>query len=276
MAFPGNLPGVVRHYCERCAMYRDAAQIRQVGGARGMLACGVCGGALRAEQQRVSAPYAVELAKAFLFPFTPWMLATIGMTTVGATFCRFVPIFGGILAAAVIASMLFAVIRATGQGRDDLGLEEMSSDGFSSWFHPLGRYVLTILVSFAPAVLALFMLGWPEGAAVVYGLGALGALYFPAGVIVAAHNEGCVAPLMPWLGVQLIVRIPGPYFITLGFLVVGLALSAASRAVATLLLTALASVPVGPGMLAMVIVLLPLVAMARMLGLLLREHAHEL
>jgi len=267
---------LTRYYCERCGLYRDGASVRSVQrGHVSIPACGACGDALRLEQQRVSEPFPMVLARAFLFPFSPVMLVTIAVTGAAVVFVRFVPLVGGALSSTMVLSLIFAVVRATGAGRDDLGLEGIS-EHFWDWFQPLVRYVLTLLVAFGPAALLTLLLGYHAGAALVLPALALGALYFPAGIIVAAHNEGCIAPFNPFIGLRLIARIPGPYFVTLAFLLVAAVSTWLMLAALVALDRMLSAIPFLPVLVSTVLILIGPVVMARLLGLLMREYKDDL
>lgn len=263
---------LTRLYCERCGLYRDGPGVRQVQSGRGFLpSCVVCGDALHHEAQRVSEPYPKVLLRAFLFPFQPWLLVTLAVAGVVISFARFVPVFGAAFSATIVLSLIFAIIRATAAGRDDLGLEGVDTS-LAGWFHPVIRYLLTLLVAFGPAAVLALKLGYPEGAHVVLPALALGVVYLPAGIVVAAHNEGCVAPLNPIVGVQLIARIPGPYFVTLGFLALASLITVAMQLAIGALHHALSGIAFLATMFAISASLVGPVVMARMLGLLLREH----
>lgn len=266
---------LVRRFCERCQAYRDGPSVRLLGSpAHPIAACAVCGEALRAEQQRVTRPLSAELTRAFLFPFSPVVLAGLAGVVVVSWLASFVPLFGGMLSAAVVLGSVFLVIRSSAEGRDDMSSDVELSSSFWSWMSPLARYLATFLVAYAPALVALFVLGRSSGVPVAIGAAVLGTLYLPAGMIVAAHQEGCLGALNPTPGVQIIFRIPGPYFLTLGFLLLSMVVGAATTWVAGKI--AAIPVPVLTSLAARLIGLYAPVVMARQLGVLMYEHGEEL
>lgn len=264
---------LVRHWCERCQTYRDGAGIRRVGaGAAAISSCASCGGALRAEVQRVKAPLTGALLGAFLFPAgsLPVAATWVGVA-VGSAFVAFVPLIGGFLSITLVLWYLFAIVRVTSLGHDDFGSVGYDAIHPSEWFHPLIRYTLTLLVAFLPALAALVLLG-AAGTTLAYALGFLGLLYLPAGMVIAAHAEGCLSPLNPTVAIRLIARIPGAYLLTLVALTLAAAVGVAIAQLATVFLS-------GSIVLALSGRIASLYApsvMARMLGVMVREHSEEL
>lgn len=269
---------VLRRFCERCGAYREPHQIRMVGPqASAVPMCATCGGALRTEHQRQAAPFGSELARAFVFPFQVVVAIPAVAIAIFVTLAGFVPFLGGWLSTAfggiLNVSFVFLVVRATAEGRDDLASDTEIAGNVWLWFSPLIRYFLTLLVAFTPALAALVFLGWTASAPLVLALALLGLLYLPAGIIVAAHNEGCIAPLNPVPAVQIIFRIPGAYFLTLVFLLLAATLGGAVVYGASLVL---GSIPILGALVLRVIGLYAPVVMGRQLGLLMREHGEEL
>jgi hypothetical protein len=260
---------LVRNWCERCQTYREGAQIRQVAGVG---SCASCGSALRREVQRVTRPLFFELLRSFVFPVgslavaATWVLASLS-----SSFAAFLPLIGGLLSLTIVLSYLFAIIRVTSLGHDDFGSVSFDALHVTEWFHPLIRYVLTLLVAFLPALITLVVLG-AAGAIASYAVALLGLVYLPAGLVVAARAEGCLAPLNPIPSLQLIARIPAAYLLTL------LALSLAAGAGVGISLVE-RSVVGSSFLLALVGRVFELYApsvMARMLGVMVREHAEVL
>jgi hypothetical protein len=234
-----------------------------------MVVCGTCGGALRTEEQRVAQPLPRALVRAHLYPFAPAIAVSIVVTGLVSAFAAYVPLIGALLSATIAIGFVFLVLRASAEGRDDLAMDTEVAESAADWFAPLIRYLLTWLVSFAAAGFALLLLGWPTGALPAAVLGILGLVYFPAGIIVAAHGGGCLGPLNPVPGVQLIARIPGAYFMTLAFLVLTLALGYGVVAVAQRLF---GGIPfLGPALVRVLGLVAPVI-MARQLGILVHEH----
>jgi hypothetical protein len=266
---------VIRRYCDRCQAYRDGPQTRNAGPPQAPIpVCAACGGGLRVEQQRIAQPLTSALLGAFAFPFKPAVAAAVAGVALVSYFVQLIPLFGNALAATTILTSVFLALRGTAEGRDDLASEMEISESFMLWFSPLIRYLLTLGVAYGPPIAALFILGWPAGAAVVIALAALGTFYLPAGMIVAAHQEGCLGPLNPIPGARIIARIPGPYLLTLGFLLLSLLVGAVLGYVAHLV--ASIPVPVVTALCARAINLFAPLVMARQLGLLVREHGEEL
>lgn len=261
---------VLRRFCEQCSAYREPHQTRSVGPERSpLVVCGSCGGVLRTEAQRIAEPLPRALVRAHLYPFAPAIAVSIAVTGLVSAFAAYVPLIGGLLSATIAIGFVFLVLRASAEGRDDLAVDTEIAESLVDWFAPLVRYLLTWVVCFAPAGFALFALGWPAGAAPAAVLGVLGLGYFPAGIIVAAHGGGCVGPLNPVPGVQLIARIPGAYFMTFAFLVLTLVLGFGVVAVAQRLF---GGIPfLGPALVRVLGLVAPVI-MARQLGILVHEH----
>lgn len=260
---------LVRHWCEHCRAYREGAGIRPVAG---LASCVNCGAALRRESQRVSPPLFLELLRSFVFPVGSLAVAaTWVIASLLTSFTAFVPLIGGLLSSTIVLSYLFAIIRFTSLGHDDFGSVSFDALHVTEWFHPLIRYLLTLFVAFLPAITTFVVLG-PAGAVVIYAVAFVGLLYLPAGLVVAARAEGCLGPLNPLPSLQLIARIPGAYVLTLLALVVAAGVAAG--------ITSVERAVVGSSfLLALVGRVLELYApsvMARMLGVMVREHAEEL
>jgi hypothetical protein len=92
-------------------------------------------------------------------------------------------------------------------------------------------------------------------------------------LIVSAHREGCLGPLNPVPAVRIIARIPGPYLLTLGFLLVALVLGFAVVYLTALLV---GGIPIVGALALRVFGLYAPVVMARQLGVLVYEHREEL
>lgn len=264
----------LRRFCEHCGVYREAQETRWSGPAHAAVAvCATCGGALRKEVQRVTVPITQALLRAFVYPFAPAIAVSTLLAALASAFVSFVPLIGGLLSATVVVAYLFLVLRASAEGRDDLASDTEVAGSVVLWLEPLVRYLLTWVVAFSGAGLAFFALGWPASAPVIVVLAALGALYLPAGMIVTAHREGCLGALNPVPAVRIIARIPGPYLLTLGFLLVALVLG---YAVVYLTALTLGQVPILGGLALRVFGLYAPVVMARQLGVLVHEHSEEL
>jgi hypothetical protein len=257
-------------FCHACAKTLASGEVRVVPAGTGVLrTCPGCGGAVIAETSRVVQPFAKTLAGAFVWPVrVPVVFYGVGV----ALLCALVGLapFGGVLAASAELGFLFLVIRRTGQGTENLEPTDLDV-GLYEWIRPLLRYIGALLVSFGPAFFVLLLGGGLVGSAVA---ACLGALFLPAAIVVAAHSETADQAMNPLRGLSLIARIPGAYLLTVVFLVLALAthvgidvfLREVSASVG-----AAAAVVLGP-----LLRLYPAVVCARMLGLLVREHAEEL
>jgi hypothetical protein len=135
---------------------------------------------------------------------------------------------------------------------------------------------MTLGVSLAVSVFAgaagFLPFGGLIGAGIRFGwLFAIGVLYLPAALIVAAHDERWLAPLNPAPAVALITRIPGSYFVACAMLLGLFAFSGGAVAAARTL-----GMPFVGSAIEWVLGSLPLVAAARMLGILVYEKREEL
>lgn len=223
-----------------------------------------------------SRPYALELLAAFAYPIQRTAPAVFVGVALVSQLLSYVPLVGGLMSGAVVLGYLFAVLRASANGDDEL---PMGGD-FTDWDDfagPIVRYVGAIVVCFVPAVVLAFVAPWDEAWALpaVVAAALAGLAYMPAAIIIAAHGSGCLSVLNPVGGVQLIGRLPLAY--TLTTLAVGLTV-ALDVGVVTLLRTVAAVIPVPflPGFAVRVVGLyFPIVAF-RMLGGLISHHEDEL
>lgn len=263
------------YWCEPCQRELLATQVEEIRSGTGFMAiCPTCRRPLRAATGDLAErPFAQVLAGAFLFVARPASLAWIAGMALVATFVTYVPFFGGILSAIVQISYLFGVLRASSAGEDDFVVAPDDITDTWSWLAPLMRYSITVAIAVLPALVAGFLTGNP----VAVGVGVLvGAVYLPAGMIVAAHGSGCLGPINPVPAAQIVGRIPGPYAMTLGFLAIAAVLGYGLINTGAHVAAALKGVPVLPGVVQLVAGLIPAVVMARMLGLLVYEHGHRI
>ena len=166
---------------------------------------------LETEHSRVVRPLAGELAGAFAYPFRPLTLIFSLAVALFAGAAGFLP-FGGLIGAGIRFGWLFAVLRAASVGNDDVETDasNISASPFG-WIGPAVRALVASFVAFLPAIVAAVWLG-ERGVLVAAALGLIGALYLPAALIVAAHDERWLAPANPGPAIALITRIPGSYF----------------------------------------------------------------
>lgn len=215
-------------------------------------------------------PLAAELATAFLYPFRPMTLVVSLVVALFAGAAGFLP-FGSLIGAGIRFAWLFAILRTASVGSEDVAVDPSEiSSSIVGWVGPAFRVFLACLVAFLPAVMVALVLG-ESGMLGVAALGLAGGLYLPAALIVAAHDDRWLAPLNPAPAVMLIARIPGSYFTACAMLFVLFALSGGVSAGAQRLDMGIVS-----SLLQWVLGFLPLVAAARMLGILVHEKREEL
>lgn len=258
------------YWCATCSRSLGSSQVRVVPAGTGVLrACPECGGAVQAETSRTVEPFTKTLVGAFFWPVRPpvsyW---TLGVA-VACAIVGFFPLVGPVLAFMGQLGFVFIVIRRTGQGSEHLEAE-VSGDAFD-WLRPMLRYVAALIVSFGPG-LSVLAFGGPGWALLGLALLGAGTLYLPAALVVAAHSIS--ATLNPLPGLALIRRIPGPYFLTVLFLVVALSTHGLVRIAVHEIGAELG--PFIAAFAAPVLGMYPSIVCARMLGLLVREHTEEL
>jgi hypothetical protein len=271
-----------RFWCEECKRSLGGSEVEEIlAGTTTFTMCPACKRAVVAEAgpapdvvgTRVE-PLPRVLAGAFLYPFRPQTLLLLGGVLLLSILVGLVPFLGGLLARAVQAAFLFQIVRSTADGQDDWVFGADDSGDIADWISPLGRYLGAFVTAGAPALAA-----WigTQSPALTLAAGALGLVYLPAAFIAASYKSGgCLGPLNPLPALGVILRIPGPYAITLGFL----ALVVGADVGLFVALAALARAPGGGAIAAMLLSLaagiISSTVMARMLGLLVREHGDEL
>ena len=272
------------YWCDTCNRQLLETQVEEVRSGTGFLpVCPTChravhpdggrdAGAAPPDLGRVVASFPTTLLGAFAYPFRPWSLGLTAALVLLTSFVAFVPIVGFLLVAILQITYLFNIVRTTAAGEDDMTVALDSGNDMLDWLAPLVRYTLALVVAFTPAFL---VFGLTRSTPLAVGVGVLGALYLPAALITAAHGSGCLGPINPIPAAQIIARIPGPYLLTVAFLGVAGALAFGLR-IASDKLVAVVPIPFIPALLAGVVQLLAPVAMARLLGLLVREHGEEL
>lgn len=235
-------------------------------------------------------PFATDLGKAYLYPFQ-WMfpVVVIGVAAFSQAF-GYTPYVGAFLSAGFWATAVFTALRYAANGRNDL--PGMEFDGFYEMALPGVRFMLAI---FVPAVLlgvlyGVLAVGSASAESVLTGesrfslasapllfLVALGLwlIYLPASLILAAHSTGCLGGLNLVGGVQLIVRAPLAYALTVG--------AAAPAGLATIGVWTAANIvdqavpiPFVIGFAGKALALVPGMIVGRILGLFIWHHEHEL
>lgn len=259
-------------YCARCRREIDEADIQRiVSGSTVTLACPRCDSVFMQNESRVVKPLVPELATAFYYPFR-WTTLIVTLVIVFlAAGAGFIPVVGGFIAAGIRFGWLFAILRAASDGSEDVEVDASNIGGsLFEWIGPGIRFFLATFVAFLPALIAASALGDPTsflvGALVVFGL-----LYLPAGVIAAAEANVWYAPLNPAPALMLIARIPGAYAIACVMLIVLFGISSGVVAAVSRI-----EVPFVGAILAGILGYFPLVAAARMLGILVYEKREEL
>lgn len=258
-------------YCRRCNREAGPADVKRLKAGSGeLLTCATCGEVLVKEHSRVVKPLAAELATAFVYPFRPLTLIVSLVIAIFAGAASFMP-FGSLLGAGIRFGWLFAILRAASVGSEDVEVDPSEiSSSMVGWVGPALRVLLASFVAFLPAIAAAAMLG-EAGTLFAAPLAVAGGLYLPAALIVAAHDERWLAPLNPVPVVRLIARIPGSYFTACAMLFALFAFSEAAVAGARALDMGIAS-----RVIEWVLGFVPLVAAARMLGILVHEKREEL
>ena len=254
------------YWCGACHRGLTQSETRTIGAGSGTTnACGACGGLVTQEQSRVVRPLAGELARSVALAFRPITLAITLAVLVLSGFTSFVPIAGGLLATGLRFGYLFAVLRSASAGQETVSLAGEDAGSIVAWFMPAVRMIFVVAIAYGPAV-ALGLSFHAPVLGVLFAL--LGTIYLPAAVIVAAHADGMGDVLNPVTAFYLIARIPGPYAIACGMVVVLLAVSVGLFvAVLQLLGTSVLGLFFAP-----FFALQSLVCVARLLGTLVHEN----
>ena len=261
--------------CEWCNTYIDDLDVRRVhmpgSRARAIASCPHCGLVVHREVSRVAAPLVPALLAAFRFPFAPKVaVMALGIAVMDALtgFVPWVttPILGG-----MVISYLFAIVMTTKAGKDDAAWS-MEFGDLWDFVLPCLRFAIVLCVALAP--FAGTMVAF-DGPLAYVGL-VFAFLYAPGALMVAAHDESVLRGLDPRPVARIFARIPGPYMILVGLGAVVLPLSAlVIHAENQLALFGIALPFVWPILSVPVVLYFPIVY-ARMLGIVLREHAYEL
>jgi hypothetical protein len=268
----------IAYRCDTCAEYVDAAMLREVrvreGAADCIRACPKCGMAVREERSRVVRPFLGLLVGAFRWPlrrdvaFALFALGLMGFV------CKLLFTSLGTPVAVIIAIMyLLAIVRTTGLG-DERAPHAVDWVNATDLLRPAFRFYLAWSLAFIPVGLA--QIG--GGSLVMMSLGALlGMLYLPAGLILAAHSDGWLAPLNLLKATRLALRMPRNYLLTSVFVVV---LTWIALAIFTLLELLYERTPMPMGIAVGIVfyvgwLVVPAI-IARMLGILVREHVPEI
>jgi len=259
-------------HCVSCQRYFAEEELKKIPAGSGFLhACPTCGRAVAEERSRVARSMPPLLAGAFLYPVRGATLFVVLGTLLALTVTSYVPFVGGILSTSLLVGFLFAVLRSTAAGSEELEVSAEDIGDRAAWLRPLFKYLLALAISFGPGAVAWTLLGGGEAGPLPWILAGVGALYLPAALVVAAHARTTLGALNVAAGVGFIARLPAAYLLTSAFSLVAMALGALLYRGAIGV-----TVPVLGGLLRGVAMIYgPMVAM-RMLGLLVEEHAEEL
>lgn len=262
--------------CEWCSTYLEDAEVRRVpfaGGsvARALAACPHCGLVVHREISRVVVPLVPALLGAFRFPFAPnvaWMVLALAIT---AALTSFLPLVGTPILGGMVLSYLFAIVVTTKQGKED-GPWWMDFADVWDFLRPYLKFVTVLVVALVPLGLTMLAFDGPLGyAGLVFAF-----FYAPGALMIAAEEGGVFRGLDPRPVVRIFLRIPGPYLLLVGLGAVVLPLAALVLHLENQLLLIGIAVPfLWPILSVPVILYFPMVY-ARMLGIVLREHAYEL
>lgn len=263
-------------YCPRCAKESARFTCRPTTiRDETLLLCGACGGVTRAVTVREERPLLSVYAEVWRYVLRGDGAIALLALSIGAWLLSFIPLLGGIAAAGVKLSYFFSVIRTSARGSDDLP----HAADFTDWgdlIRPTVRSMIAFAVALGPLVAAL---GMSDGGASRVLAGLVGAgwavAYLPGAMIMASLHDGCFGGANPLPVMELARRIPRDYALTAAVL---LAMAIAALALAAL--GAMVRVPVlfvstvVRVLIDAVVLTMPL-AMARVLGLLLRERSDE-
>lgn len=205
------------------------------------------------------------------------LIAAAGLG-LGMTLAGYLPIVGGVLAAGMALTYLFAIIQHTTRDDDDLPLPV----DFISWGDlavPFIRFLTALVVAALPAIAGITLRGGALNLPLQFleaVLCLVSVAYVPAAVAQAALSSGWFGAVNPLPGISLVARIPRDYGVTV-FVLAGLGCFAmVISAIAALAARTMHVIPVFPTILMnFASVLVPMI-MARALGIMLRERKHEL
>jgi len=254
--------------CDDCDKTFASDALKRVGGRAALLACPFCGhGVRKAVQGRVVAPFGSVLTGAFAFPLKePAALLALGLAVALVSYLPFGRLFG----CSTAIGYCFAIVRKTYRGGD----RAPEPADFASWvdlLSPIVRYAFVFFTAQVPGLIAL-VAGAPP--AVVAALGVLGLAYVPAALIAASEVDGFL--VNPFAALAIIKRVAGPYARLLACLAIVCVVGIAVAMLGQRMDDALTMIPVLPRIVATVLGLYAPFTAARMLGLLMREHAEEL
>jgi hypothetical protein len=271
-------------WCEACERYVAPDAIVQLGPAEGKTrvpSCPHCRRHVRRERHESSRPLFEVLSRGAIWPLERQAASILLAFGLAVWFLfRYASLFGlgPLIASAALLVQAAAIVRSTGEGSDAMPAtaEILGWDDVAA---TLIRYALVLVVGAVPTIaVEVYTAEWNEVLRGLLRIGALsiGALYVPAALIRAAGSRGLLAVLEPWTPIRIAVRIGIPYF--------ACALATWLTAVVWLLALMivwvvtgyLGFVPILPGVLVAATASAGFFAVARVLGLAVREHRHDL
>jgi hypothetical protein len=261
--------------CAWCHTYIDDADVRRVpmpGSRVGAIAsCPHCGLVVHRETSRVAVPLVPALASAFRFPFAPKVALMVLAIAIMAALTNFLPLVGTPILGGMALSYLFAIVMTTKAGKAD-GPDWMDFVDVWDLVLPYLRFAAVLVVALVPFGLTMVAFDGPLAYA-----GLLFAFFYaPGALMIAAQDQGILRGLDPRPVLRIFARIPGPYMMLVGLGAIVLPLSAVVVHVENELAVFGLAVPfVWPILSVPVVLYFPMVY-ARMLGIVLREHAYEL
>lgn len=272
-------PEPVLRWCPRCVRGFPPEHCRVVPlGEELAWLCGRCNGVTRAVETAEHRELLPLYREALAWPFTRDGARVVVALGVGVWVLGLLPIFGALLGSGAVAAYLLAVVRHTAEGEDDLP----PPTDFIHWIDflaPLFRCIAAVAPAALPFV-AVLVLGLELPAALRGALlalaGGLGLAWVPGALANAAWSSRLVEAINPAPVLALLLRVPRDYMLTVAVL---WSLALANRVVygvCDATARSLAIVPAVPRIVATVAVLFLPLAMARVLGILLRERRVEL
>jgi len=268
-----------RWHCQPCERYFQEPELREMPvGASGqsMKLCPSCNGVVVEQKHEIRRDFHADLFGAFTYPFqkdgAP-VLVGVALVTV---LLSYVWIIGPILSLGIIYAYFFAVMRHSTNGHNDLPAGG-DFTSFEDFLAPIFRYVMAVLVSFAPAV-AIFM--WLPSTTplffVALGLAVFaGLVYIPASLMLTSLHSGCLGPFNVPGAIQLIMRLPVPYVTTTAvvgaLMLIGMGMSGVSAFAVDML-----PIPFVSGVFVDILELYCPIVTARMLGLFILHFKPEL
>ncbi len=274
--------GPPRQWCPRCKAEHPTETCKTIKlGRDPALLCPACGMITREVRDEVRSPLGDAMSETWTFPAKGdgWIaLLALGL---GVWLVSHVPLVGLWMAFGFVAAYLFSVIVNSAKGAPTMPAA-VDWLGWSDLAAPTVRAFASIAFALWPLWIALYV-HERSPSPLTLAFCALAVLFAiawaPAAMVVAAHQQGCLASFNPIPVVLVIRQIPGDYFRTVGRLLIQSMVASAVTRVADAIAHGVASLgPVGwPVTIAFTAVTLYMpVVMARTLGVLVHQRAMEL